>query len=102
MSSIAVGMQIATANLQDVFLSVAMDVRIMILMNVKLLSFLWRCKLKKLNSAVAQLRAHSIQMCNDTNIEDVANNFIAAKDLLIAIYKYNVEKRNLPANAEKK
>lgn len=57
---------------------------------------------EELNSAVAQLRAHSIQMCNDTSIEDVAKNFVAAKDLLISIYKYNAEKRNLPANVEKK
>lgn len=56
----------------------------------------------ELNSAVSLLQAHSIQMCNDTSIEDVAKNFVAAKDLLIAIYKYNVEMRNLPANAEKK
>ena len=55
-----------------------------------------------LNSAVAQLRAHSIQMRNDTSIEDAAKNFVIAKDLLIAVYKYNVEKKNLPANAEKK
>ena len=54
-----------------------------------------------LNIAITQLRAHSIQMCNDTSIEDVAKNFVIAKDLLIAIYKYNVEKRNLPANAKK-
>ena len=57
---------------------------------------------EELNSAVAQLHAYSIQMCNDTNIEDVTKNFVTTKDLLIAIYKYNVEKRNLPANAEKK
>ena len=36
-----------------------------------------------LNSTVAQLRAHSIQMCNDTSIEDVAKNFVIAKDLWI-------------------
>ena len=56
----------------------------------------------ELNSAVSLLQAHSIQMCNDTNIEDVRKNFVAAKDILIAIYKYNVEKRNLPENVEKK
>ena len=56
----------------------------------------------ELNSAVSLLQAHSIQMCNDTNVEDIAKNFVAAKDLLIAIYKYNVEKRNPPASAEKK
>ena len=56
----------------------------------------------ELNSAVSLLQAHSIQMCNDTNVEDIAKNFVAAKDLLIAIYKYNVEKRNSPASAEKK
>lgn len=56
----------------------------------------------ELNSAVSLLQAHSIQMCNDTSVEDVAKNFVIAKDLLIAIYKYNVEKRNLPANVEKK
>lgn len=56
----------------------------------------------ELNSAVTQLQAHVIQMCNDTSVEDVAKNFCAAKDFLIAVYKYNVEQRNLPANAEKK
>ena len=56
----------------------------------------------ELNSAVSLLQAHSIQMCNDTSIEDVSKNFVIAKDLLIAIYKYNVEKRNLPENVEKK
>ena len=38
---------------------------------------------EELNSSVAQLRAHSIQMCNDTIIEDAAKNFVIAKDLLI-------------------
>lgn len=57
---------------------------------------------KDLHAAVKTLDAHVIQMCNDTNIEDIAKNFVAAKDLLIAIYKYNVDKRNLPASAEKK
>ena len=52
---------------------------------------------EELNSAVAQLRAHSIQMCNDTSIEDVSKNFVIAKDILIAInngqYKYICEYR---------
>ena len=38
---------------------------------------------EELDSAVAQLCSHSIQMCNDTSIEDAAKNFIIAKDLLI-------------------
>lgn len=55
-----------------------------------------------LNSALSQLHAYTVQMCNDTNVEDVSTHFIMAKNLLIAIYKYNVENRNLPANADKK
>lgn len=47
-----------------------------------------------LNAAATKLRAHSVQMCNDTDIESVNNNFIAAKDLLIAIYKYSVKRLN--------
>lgn len=58
---------------------------------------------EELNSAVAQLRAHSIQMCNDTNVEDIAKNFVAAKDFLVAIYKYNVEQKTVsPAIQAKK
>ena len=41
-------------------------------------------------------------MCNDTSIDDMTKHLVIAKDLLIAIYKYNVEKRNLPVNVEKK
>lgn len=48
----------------------------------------------ELNAAATRLRAHSVQMCNDTTLEDMNNNFIIAKDLLIAIYKYNVERLN--------
>jgi hypothetical protein len=57
----------------------------------------------ELNSAVTQLQAHAIQMCNDTNVEDVAKNFVAAKDFLIAIYKYNVEQKTVsPETTAKK
>ena len=47
---------------------------------------------QELNSAVKTLYNHVIQMCNDTDIEDVCSNFISAKDYLIAIYKHNVAK----------
>ena len=42
-----------------------------------------------LNAVVAQLRGHTIQMCNDTTKENFTNSFLAAKDCLLAIYKYN-------------
>ena len=44
---------------------------------------------QELNAAVANLRAHTIQMCNDTSKENFTNSFLAAKDYLLAIYKYN-------------
>lgn len=54
-----------------------------------------------LNTAVTQLRAYSIQMCNDTNAEDVYKNFTIAKDLLMKIYKYNID-RTKPTKPIKK
>lgn len=54
-----------------------------------------------LNIAIVQLRAHSIQMCNDTNIEDVCKNFAIAKDLLMKIYKYNADRTGLTKTKKK-
>ena len=48
----------------------------------------------ELNSAAKQLYAHCIQMCNDTTTDDICRNFIAAKDYLVAIYKYKIEAQN--------
>lgn len=46
----------------------------------------------ELNSAVALTTNHLYNMCNSKDIGDIIKSFTEAKDYLIAIYKYNVEK----------
>ena len=45
-----------------------------------------------LRSMVALLTSRVNNMCNATTTEDVATEFIKVKDLLIDIYKRNVER----------
>lgn len=45
---------------------------------------------EQLRAAVTTLNASVIGMCNNNSIEDIVQKFTDAKDLLIAIYKYNV------------
>ena len=47
-----------------------------------------------LRSAVVKLTANVNNMCNTNTTEDVVDAFIAAKDLLVAVYKFNVERVN--------
>ena len=51
-----------------------------------------------LNAAVANLYAHTLNMCNEKTLDDVLKNFVEAKDYLIAIYKYNVDKYSSEEN----
>ena len=48
--------------------------------------------LNDVRSATALLTAHVNKMCNADNTEAVAEQFSEAKDLLIALFKYNVER----------
>ena len=50
--------------------------------------------MNELRSAVVKLTANVNNMCNTTTTEDVIDAFIAAKDLLVAVYKFNVERVN--------
>ena len=44
-----------------------------------------------LRTSATLLTASVNTMCNSNNIEEVANAFVQAKDLLIAIYRARVE-----------
>lgn len=48
---------------------------------------------EELTKALAQLQYHSDQMCNVTDIEDIAKNFVIAEDILTSIYRYAVESK---------
>lgn len=54
----------------------------------------------ELNSAVALTTNHLYNICNSKDINDIITSFSEAKDYLIAIYKYNVEK--LTQNSDSK
>ena len=43
-------------------------------------------------AVVATLTSEIHKMCNATTTEDVSNSFIISKDLLIALFKFNVER----------
>lgn len=47
---------------------------------------------KELREAVALLTAEVQNMCNTTSQESAVHSFVNAKDLLILVYKYNVER----------
>ena len=49
---------------------------------------------KELREAVVLLTASANAMCNSKDTEEIVKHFIEAKDTLVNIYKYNVE-RNL-------
>lgn len=46
----------------------------------------------ELRSATILLNAHSLAMCNETTQEKIVERFCEAKDLLIAIYQYNIQR----------
>ena len=46
----------------------------------------------ELRTAVTLLTANVNNMCNTNDLDEVIKAFCEAKDLLINIYKYNVEK----------
>ena len=46
----------------------------------------------EIRSTAAVLTAKINEMCNSNNTEEVISKFVEAKDLLIALYKLNVEK----------
>lgn len=46
----------------------------------------------ELNSAVALQTNHVYNICNAKTQDEVNKSFMEAKDLLIAIYKFNTEK----------
>lgn len=48
--------------------------------------------LEEARSAVTKLNAFTIGMCNAKTIEEVSKLFVDSKDLLIELYKYNVER----------
>lgn len=45
----------------------------------------------ELRAAVVLLTANANAMCNAKDTEEIVKYFIEAKDLLVNIYKYNVE-----------
>lgn len=47
-----------------------------------------------LRSNVALITASINNMCNANNVDDVVSEFVKVKDLLIELYKQNVEKFN--------
>ena len=57
---------------------------------------------KELNGAVAFTTNHIYNMCNAKDLDDIINSFTEAKDYLIAIYKYNVEKITIKPDQLKK
>lgn len=48
----------------------------------------------ELREMVVKLTAHINNMCNVSTTEDVSKEFVAAKDHLVAIFKFNVERTN--------
>ena len=48
--------------------------------------------LNDIRSAVSLTTAACNAMCNAKTTEEIVTNFMAAKDNLIALYKYNVER----------
>ena len=48
--------------------------------------------LNDVRSAVSILTASCNAMCNAKTTDEIVTNFMAAKDNLIALYKYNVER----------
>lgn len=57
---------------------------------------------KELNGAVALCTNHIYNMCNAKDIETIISSFSEAKDFLIAIYKYNVDRLNIKSDQLKK
>lgn len=49
----------------------------------------------ELREAVVLLNANANAMCNAKDTEEIIKYFIESKDLLVNIYKYNVEKITL-------
>ena len=47
---------------------------------------------KELREAVTLLTAEVQNMCNTISQESAVHSFVNAKDLLILVYKYNVER----------
>lgn len=47
---------------------------------------------EQLNAAVTTLHACVLDMCNTTDSERVTEDFIAIKDKLVALYRYNVNR----------
>ena len=48
--------------------------------------------LEEARSAVTKLNAFTVAMCNAKTIEEITHLFVESKDLLIDVYKYNVER----------
>lgn len=48
--------------------------------------------IEDVRAAVVTLTSNLNNMCNATTTEAVSNEFISAKDLLVALFKYNVER----------
>lgn len=54
---------------------------------------------QELNSAVMQLNAQNIGMCNVTTQEELNALLVSCKDLMVAVYKYNQNRiKQLPEN----
>ena len=48
--------------------------------------------MSEVRGTIARITHHLNNMCNTNETEDVSANFIEAKDLLIALFKFNVER----------
>lgn len=48
--------------------------------------------LNEMRTEVVLLNANINNMCNATNIEDISKQFVEAKDRLVALFKFNVER----------
>lgn len=46
----------------------------------------------EMRTEVVLLNANINNMCNATNIEDISKEFVEAKDRLVALFKFNVER----------
>lgn len=47
---------------------------------------------QELNSAVMELNAHNIGMCNAATQEELNALLVKCKDLMVAVYKYNQQR----------
>ena len=48
--------------------------------------------LSEIRSMAAMITSHINNMCNSKTIDEVVTSFVSAKDLLISIYKSNVDR----------